>query len=91
MKALANNPITTARLPHDTRAKLLALSKIKSKTMSEIIKESVELYYEREENEIDSFTLGEPFFGIYGSGENDRATSYKKRIKEKLNAKLNSD
>jgi predicted DNA-binding protein len=86
-----NGQITTARLPPGTRNKLLALSKIKGKTKSEIIKESLDLYYEREDNEIDSFALGEPFFGRYGSGEKDRATTYKERIKEKLNAKFNSD
>jgi len=42
------------------------------------------MYYEHEETEIDSFTLGEPFFGKYGSGESDRAVTYKERIKKKL-------
>ena len=76
--------ITTARLPSDTRNKLLTLSRIKGKTKSDIIKESLDMYYEYEENEIDSFTLGEPYFGNYGSNENDRATTYRERIKKKL-------
>ena len=76
--------ITTARLPAETRNKLLALSKIKRKTKSDIIKESLDMYYEQEEKEMDSFTLGEESFGRYGSGDNDRATTYKNRIKEKL-------
>ena len=79
--------ITTARLPAETRNKLLTLSRIKGKTKSDIIKESLDLYYEQEENDIDSFSLGEAFFGQYGSGDDDRATSYKERIKEKLKAK----
>ena len=88
--------ITTVRLPAETRNKLLTLSRIKGKTKSDIIKESLDMYYEQEENDIDSFTLGEAFFGKYGSGEDDRATTYKERIKEKLkarkpHAKLNSD
>ena len=82
--------ITTARLPPDTRNKLLTLAKVKGKTKSDIIKEALEVYYEREESDIDSFTLGESFFGNYGSGESDRATTYKRRIKEKLRAKLDS-
>ena len=89
-----NDQITTARLPSDTRNKLLILSKVKGKTKSDIIKASLEMYYEHEENEIDSFTLGEPFFGSYSSGENDRAVTYKERIKRKLSAshaKINSD
>ena len=90
-----NNKITTARLPLDTQNKLFALSRLKRKTKSDIIKESLEMYYEYENSEMDSFTLGEPFFGSYGSGESDRAVSYRERIKKKLSgrikgAKLNS-
>ena len=83
-----NSQIITARLPQDTRNKLLALSKVKSKTKSDIIKESLEFYYEHEENEIDSFILGEPYFGRYGSGESDRATTYRDRIKKKLSGRV---
>ncbi|MDR0456215.1 MAG: ribbon-helix-helix domain-containing protein [Treponema sp.] len=79
-----NGQITTARLPLDTRNKLMVLSRIKNRTKSDIIKESVEMYYEYTENEIDSFTLGEPSFGKYGSGESDRATRYRERIKRKI-------
>ena len=82
--------MTSARLPLETRNKLLILSKLKGKTKSDIIKESLDLYYEREENELDSFTLGEAYFGRYSSGEGDLSTTYKKRIKEKLHDKLNS-
>jgi predicted DNA-binding protein len=83
-----NEVITTARLPVDTRNKLLALSSLKKKTKSEIIIDSLEMYYKQEESEIDSFNLGEPFFGKYGSGESDRATTYKQRIKEKLSRRM---
>ena len=82
--------ITTARLPLETRNKLIVLSRIKKKTKSDIIKESLDMYYEREENEIDSYTLGLPYFGKYGSGEGDLSTTYKERIKEKLRARQNS-
>ena len=82
--------ITSARLPLETRNKLMVLSKFKNKTMSEIIVESLEMYYEREENEIDSYTLGIPYFGKYGSGIGDLSTTYKERLKEKLRARQNS-
>jgi len=81
---LVNEVITTARLPVSTRNKLLALSRVKNKTKSDIIIESLEMYYSHEESEIDSFTLGEPVFGKYSSGEGDRSTTYKQRIKKKL-------
>ena len=85
-----NEKMTTVRLPAETRNKLVALSRNKNKTKSEIIKESLEMYYEREENEIDSYTLGLPYFGKHGSGEGDLSTTYKQRIKEKLRARQNS-
>ena len=82
--------ITTARLPEETRSKLLVLSKIKGKTKSDIIKESLDMYYEHEENQIDSYTLGEPYFGKYGSGKSDLSTTYKERIRGKIREKQNS-
>jgi len=85
-----SHQITTARLPLDTRNKLLVLSRVKNRTKSDIIKESVDMYYEYAENEIDSFTLGEPSFGKYGSGESDRAANYRERVKGKIRAKLDS-
>jgi len=83
-----NVQITTARLPSDTRNKLLVLSKVKNKSKSDIIKESLEMYYEKEEHEIDSYTLGESYFGRYSSGKGDLSTTYKKRIKKKLSTRI---
>ena len=85
-----SSQITTARLPLETRNKLVVLSRIKKKTKSDIIKESLDMYYEHEEDQIDSFTLGMPYFGKYSLGEGDLSTTYKERIKEKLRAKQNS-
>ena len=82
-----NGQVTTVRLPPETRNKLLALSKIKGKTKSDIIKESLDLYYQNEESEIDSYTLGLPYFGKYNLGDGDLSTTYKQRIKEKIRAK----
>ena len=82
--------VTTARLPLETRNRLVILSRIKNKSKSDIIKDSLDFYYEHAESELDSFTLGEPFFGKYGSGEKDRATTYKERIKGKIRDQLDS-
>jgi len=73
-----------------TRNKLITLSKYKNKTKSEIIIEAIEMYFDKEENEMDSYTLGLPYFGKYSSGEGDLSTTYKQRIKEKLRARQNS-
>jgi len=83
-----NAQVITARLPADTRNKLLVLSRTKGKTKSDIIKDSLDMYYYQEESEIDSFTLGEPSFGKYGSGDSDRAVNYKERIKKKLSNRM---
>ena len=88
---VSNETITTARLPIGTRNKLLVLSRVKNKTKSDIIIESLEMYYKQEEGDLDSFTLGEPVFGKYGSGESDRAVTYKQRIKKKLPAKMSGE
>lgn len=45
------------------------------------------MYYNQEENEIDSYTLGLPYFGKYGSGIGDLSATYKQRIKEKIREK----
>jgi len=83
--------ITSARLPPDTRNKLIILSRLKNKTKSEIIIESLEMFYKQEEeNGIDSYTLGLPYFGKYSSGIGDLSTTYKQRIKEKLRERQNS-
>jgi len=82
--------ITTARLPTEIREKLVIHSRLRNKTKSDIIKDALEAYFESEENDFDSFTLGEPFFGNYGSGETDRATTYKERIKRKLSDRMRS-
>lgn len=85
-----NEVITTARLPYDTRNKLIILSKAKNKTKSEIIIEALEMYYGKEENDLDSYTLGLPFFGKYGSGMGDLSVTYKKRFGEYLSERQNS-
>ena len=87
MEASMGHQITTVRLPLETRNKLLTLAKAKRKTNSDIIKDSLDFYYEQEEKEIDSYTLGERFFGKYNLGDCDLSTTYKERIKEKLRAK----
>jgi hypothetical protein len=86
----SNDKITTARLPMDTRLRLDTLARVKNKTKSEIIIEALEMYYAKEEENIDSFTLGLPYFGKYSSGIGDLSVTYKQRIAEDLRARQNS-
>ena len=83
--------ITTARLPIEIRNKLLFLANVKNKSKSQIIIDALESYYKQEEEEqIDSYTLGLPYFGKYNLGAGDLSVTYKERIKEKLRARQNS-
>ena len=90
MAVKTNEIITSARLPQDTRNKLIALARVKRKTKSQIIIDSLEMYYAQEEDQIDSYTLGLPYFGKYSLGEGDLSATYKQRIKERLRARQNS-
>jgi hypothetical protein len=67
---------------------LLAQKKHKSKT--DIIREALEKLFIQEESEKDSYELGEEYFGKYGSGDGTLSVTYKDKLKDKINAKLNS-
>jgi hypothetical protein len=67
---------------------ILARKKHKSKT--DIIREALEKLFIQEESEKDSYELGEEYFGKYGSGDGSLSITYKDKLKDKINAKLNS-
>jgi predicted DNA-binding protein len=79
--------MTTVRLPADLEKKLDTSSKAEKRSKSELIKEALERYFDRDEPEKGSYELGKEYFGAYGSGEGTLSASYKARIKEKLDAK----
>ena len=80
--------MTTVRLPREIEEKLQILSAKQHKSKSDIIKEALELLFSKETADKDSYELGLPYFGKYGSGSADR--DYKKLVKEKIRAKHNS-
>ncbi len=82
--------MTTVRLPLELEQRLEILSKQKHKSKTEIIKEALENLFYKEEAEKDSYELGKELFGKYGSGDGSLSTSYKEKIKDKINAKRNS-
>jgi len=82
--------MTTVRLPAELEKKLDATSKADKRSKSDVIKEALERYFDREEPEKDSYELGKEFFGQCGSGDGTLSTTYKARIKEKLDAKRNT-
>jgi len=75
----------SVRLDDELDKKIRALSKKTKATKSEIVREALTEYLEAREAEDKPFDLGQDLFGRFGSGKGDLSTTYKKRIKEKLN------
>jgi len=75
----------SVRLDDELDKKIRALSKKTKATKSEIVREALTEYLETREAEDKPFDLGQDLFGRFGSGKGDLSTTYKKRIKEKLN------
>ena len=75
----------SVRLDDELDKKIRALSKRTKATKSEIVREALTEYLETREAEDKPFDLGQDLFGRFGSGKGDLSTTYKKRIKEKLN------
>lgn len=80
--------MTTVRLPYEYEQKLDSLSLLQKKTKSEIIKEALDVFFHQAESQVDSFKIGEGYFGKYGSGDGTLSVTYKKKLKEKLDAKF---
>ena len=77
--------MTTVRLPFDYEQKLNTLSILTKKSKSELIKEALDGFFHQEESEMDSYKLGEKYFGLYGSGDGSLSVKYKNKIKGKIN------
>jgi len=65
-------------------------SRLRASGKTDLIKEALENLFYQEESERDSYELGEEYFGKYGSGDGTLSVSYRDRIKDKINVRLNS-
>jgi predicted DNA-binding protein len=81
--------MTTVRLPVEIESKLTILAEKKHKSKSEIIKEALDNLFYKEEIEKDSYEIGESYFGQYGSGDGSLSVTYRNKLKDKINAKIN--
>lgn len=77
----------SVRLPKNLEEKINKLSKEKNITKSKLIKEALAQYIANNEKQKTSFELGENFFGKYGSNKGNLSSTYKRKIKEKINEK----
>ena len=81
--------MATVRLDEKMEQKLQILSRMGNTSKSEIIKRAITAYYEREVTPKTAFEIGEELFGEFGryEGHEDLSTTYKQRLKDKLNEK----
>lgn len=75
------------RLPEEIDKKIKMLASRKQITKTEIVKEALKEYIEKQEKLGDSFELGKDLFGKYGSGAGNLSAEYKKKVREKIHAK----
>jgi predicted DNA-binding protein len=78
--------MVTVRLPEEMEKALNRYAKMHDRSKSQVIKEALACYLEREDVST-PYTLGADLFGRYGSGEKDGSTTYKSRIKKMIDAK----
>ena len=80
----------SVRLDNSIEKQLNLLSQEKEIPKSKIIKDALVYYFEmlkQESNQKTPYELGSELFGRYSSGKDDLSTSYKQKLKEKINAK----
>jgi predicted DNA-binding protein len=80
--------MTSVRLPKELETKLAVLAEREKVAKSELIKEALENYLTGCEQKNQPFALGEDLFGKYGSGAGDLSTTFKKKVRVKIGAKV---
>ena len=75
------------RLDEQLNKKIETLAAKEKTSKSELVREALTEYLAAREKEEKPYELGQDLFGRYGSGEGDLSTTYKKRMKEKLDAR----
>jgi len=80
--------MTSIRLSKKQENDLQKIAEAEQVSKSDIIKEALDLYIKRFHNATSPYELGKDVFGKYGSGRNDNSTTYKSKLKKKINAKI---
>ena len=82
----------SVRLDENIENQLNTLAQQKDTSKSKVIKEALVYYFDMLKNENEqksAYELGSELFGKYSSGRDDLSTTYKQKIKDKINAKNN--
>jgi len=82
-----NDSMRSVRLPDEIEKELKTLAEQKRVSRSTIIKEVLVEHISKEKKFNRPYNTGEQYFGKRGSGDKDRSTTYKSRIKEKIREK----
>ena len=77
----------TVRLPEDLEQEVNRIASAEQRTKTQIIREALTQYVESHRNQRSAYELGKDLFGTYGSGDTERSSGYKGKLKEKLRAK----
>jgi len=80
----------SVRLDNQLKKLLEQTAQDKSISKSQIIKESLIHYFnmlKQEQKQKTPYELGSDLFGKYSSGKGDLSTTYKQKLKDKINAK----
>ena len=81
------------RLPEDLEYELNRYARSLHKTKTDIVKDALALFFkaQSESSKKTPYELGESLFGRFQSGRDDLSSTYKKKLKEKLNEKYDTD
>lgn len=82
----------SVRLDENIENQLTSLAQQKDTSKSKVIKEALIYYFDmlkKESEQKSAYELGSELFGKYSSGRSDLSTTYKQKIKDKINAKNN--
>jgi hypothetical protein len=79
----------SVRLNQNLEQELTQYSKRKQVTKTDVIREALAHYFNttNKEEKATPYELGADLFGNYGSGKRDLSTTYKEKLKEKIDAK----
>lgn len=75
------------RLDESTEKALKKYADEHDMTKSSVVKEALEQYLTKKKASQNPFSLGQDLFGLAASGERDLSTTYKSKLKQKLDEK----
>lgn len=79
--------MTNVRLDEELDKKLKQYSVDNNISKSSVVREALVHYFSKKEISQSPYARGMDLFGLEGSGDTDRSTTYKQKLKQKLHEK----